>query len=132
MASKWIQKVSTSACLDYEARTFCSEHPRSSYLGVMAPTECLKNPIEEFLPIGFSFEKSDPKVGWMLTKITKDLQRDYHTVHRPVSWHLEKLTLFGDFLEFRGCVCRAHRRHRGSCAMPLAWVGYEIRLKTKN
>ena len=33
---------------------------------------------------------------------------------------------FSGFPGFWGGVCRAHGRHRGSCAMPLAWVGHEI------
>ena len=33
---------------------------------------------------------------------------------------------FGDFSDFRGGVCRAHGRHRGSCATPLAGFGHEI------
>ena len=33
---------------------------------------------------------------------------------------------FCRFRYFRGCVCRAHGRHRWSCTMPLAGVGHEI------
>ena len=31
-----------------------------------------------------------------------------------------------DFPGFSGCVCHAHGRPRGSCAMPLAGIGHEI------
>ena len=37
-----------------------------------------------------------------------------------------------DFSDFRGCVWRGYGRHRGSCVMPLAWVGHEIWYKNKN
>ena len=36
------------------------------------------------------------------------------------------------FSDFRGCVWRGYGRHRGSCVMPLAWVGHEIWYKNKN
>ena len=38
----------------------------------------------------------------------------------------QKITDFRDFSDFRGCVSRAHGRYRGSCAMPLAWIGHDI------
>ena len=37
-----------------------------------------------------------------------------------------------DFSDFRGCVWRGYGRHRGSCVMPLAWVGHEIWYTNKN
>ena len=37
-----------------------------------------------------------------------------------------------DFRDFRGNGHRAHGQHRGSCAITLAEVGYDIRYKTKN
>ena len=36
---------------------------------------------------------------------------------------------FLDFSDFRGDVCRAHGRHSGNSAMPLAEVIHEIQLK---
>ena len=33
---------------------------------------------------------------------------------------------FSRFSGFSGCVCRAHGRPRGSCAMPLGGIGHEI------
>ena len=36
------------------------------------------------------------------------------------------------FSDFRGCLWRGYARHRGSCVMPLAWVGHEIWYKNKN
>ena len=45
------------------------------------------------------------------------------------------LGYFGDFQDFSGFregVCHVYGRNRGSCAMPLAEVGHEIRYKTKN
>ena len=54
------------------------------------------------------------------TLLLKPWVRDLHKVQ------------ISDFSDFRGCVWRGYGRHRGSCVMPLAWVGHEIWYKNKN
>ena len=62
---------------------------------------------------------------WVHQAIWTDDNSDQAIWPEPMS-----LVDFGEFSGIRGCVCRAHGRHRGSCAMPLAGVRHEI-LKKK-
>ncbi len=61
-----------------------------------------------------------PKKWTLVSSILECSARDLHNWFRSGFW------------DFRGCVWRGYGRHRGSCVMPLAWVGHEIWYKNKN
>ena len=61
----------------------------------------------------------------------RKMKKTFVSSLKPWVRDLHKVQI-SDFSDFRGCVWRGYGRHRGSCVMPLAWVGHEIWYKNKN